>query len=174
MTLSSRVHGDTRRSTLQRYFPLCILLVLLWISACSHRVVQVDEQPPVRPVPQIEKQLRHAAAQWARTPHRLGGMDHSGIDCSGLVKVLYRDIFNWYLPRTSRQQAKQGVAVQPKQLTAGDLIFFKPPDKGSHVGIYLSRGQFLHVSTRRGVMISDLTEKYWRNSYWKARRILPL
>lgn len=173
MTLSFIVHGDTRRLILQRYTPLCVILALFWINACSQSAVQRTAHPPVKRGAQVEQRLRQAASQWAHTPHRLGGLDRRGVDCSGLVKVLYKDIFNVPLPRTSSQQAKQGMAVKQKQLTAGDLVFFKPPDKGSHVGIYLSKGQFLHVTTRRGVIVSDLKEHYWRNSYWTARRVLP-
>ena len=40
-----------------------------------------------------------------------------------------------------------------------------------HVGIYLDHGQFMHASTRRGVMISALSDGYWRQRFWQARRV---
>ena len=155
------------------YGYLCALLAAWWVCGCSTTPVQTNVSSPVRKEVVVEQQLRRAAREWDRTPHRMGGLDHNGIDCSGLVKVLYRDLFNVPLPRSSRQQVRQGVAVGQQRLTAGDLVFFKPPHKDNHVGIYLGDGQFLHVSTRRGVMVSHIKEKYWRNSYWTARRILP-
>ncbi len=120
----------------------------------------------------VEFKLRQAAGQWYRTPHRLGGLDRRGIDCSGLVKVLYDDLFHIDLPRSTRLQARLGMAVASGQWTAGDLLFFKPENKGRHVGIYLANREFLHATTHRGVIVSDLSEPYWRNSYWKARRVL--
>jgi cell wall-associated NlpC family hydrolase len=132
---------------------------------------------PVRPAAdsphaEVEYKLRQAARQWLRTPHRLGGLDRRGIDCSGLVKVLYGDLFQLDLPRTSRLQARKGKAVASGAWIAGDLLFFKPDNKGSHVGIYLTDREFLHATTRRGVIVSNMSEPYWRECYWKARRVL--
>ena len=120
----------------------------------------------------VEFKLRQAAKQWHRTPHRLGGFDRRGIDCSGLVKVLYDDLFHINLPRTSKQQVRCGAAIESGGWAAGDLLFFRPADKGSHVGIYLADREFLHATIKRGVTISRLSEPYWQKSYWKARRIL--
>lgn len=129
--------------------------------------------PPAEPTNEtIEFKLRRAASRWLRTPHRLGGLDRRGIDCSGLVKVLYDDLFQVDLPRTTYLQAKRGVTVPDGKWTAGDLIFFRPAQKGSHVGIYLANREFLHATVKRGVIISRLSESYWRDSYWKARRVL--
>jgi len=61
--------------------------------------------------------------------------------------------------------------VPRDELRAGDLVFFNTEFKGRHVGIYLEEGRFLHVSTKRGVMISSLGEDYWRERYWQSRRV---
>jgi cell wall-associated NlpC family hydrolase len=149
---------------------LCsVILTAFILSGCG--------AAPVRPAKNrthadIEYKLRQAARQWLRTPHRLGGLDRRGIDCSGLVKVLYIDLFKINLPRTTRLQVRKGRAVASGKWIAGDLVFFKPDNKGSHVGIYLADREFLHASTRRGVMVSKLSEPYWRQCYWKARRVL--
>jgi cell wall-associated NlpC family hydrolase len=52
-------------------------------------------------------------------------------------------------------------------------VFFKPPGKKDHVGIYLGRGEFVHTSSRRGVTVSRIALSYWQKHYWTARRILP-
>ena len=120
----------------------------------------------------IEYKLRQAARQWHHTPHQWGGLDRHGIDCSGLVKVLYDDLFQIDLPRSTRLQVRKGRAVASGQWIAGDLLFFRPNKKGGHVGIYLADREFLHATTRRGVIVSSLSEPYWQKSYWKARRVL--
>jgi len=102
----------------------------------------------------------------------MGGTDLNGVDCSGLVQRIYQDIFGIQMPRTARQQAARGVGVGRQALAPGDLVFFRPPGKKDHVGIYLGQGEFVHTSAKRGVTISRMELDYWRKYYWKARRIL--
>ena len=56
-------------------------------------------------------------------------------------------------------------------LQAGDLVFFKTGILGKHVGIYVQGGEFLHASTTKGVMVSNLSDPYWSSHYWKTVRI---
>ncbi len=120
----------------------------------------------------VEESLRRAARDWEGTPHRLGGLDHGGIDCSGLVVRIYADLFGRRLPRTTWALARSGRPADWRRLTPGDLVLFRPPGDKPHVGIYLGRNEFVHASTNRGVMISRLDTRYWRQSFWTARRVL--
>jgi cell wall-associated NlpC family hydrolase len=120
----------------------------------------------------LEQRLRTEVNQWQGTPHRMGGASRRGIDCSGFVQRLYRDLFDRRIPRSTALQVQSGRPVGKKQLRTGDLVFFKVPDKGRHVGIYLGEAEFAHASTSRGVIISSLEDPYWRWAYWKARRYL--
>ena len=122
---------------------------------------------------QTEKVLRTEIRSWLGTPHRMGGMSRRGIDCSGLVVSLYRDLFDMQLPRTTRAQMRSGRWVARSNLVPGDLVFFKPATKTHHVGIYLGKGEFVHTSTRKGVMISRLDDDFWRSCYLTGRRLLP-
>lgn len=121
---------------------------------------------------EIEKRLREEYRQWMGTRHRLGGTGSRGIDCSGFVKAVYRDVFNIDLPRTTLAQVKAGKSVPPGELRAGDLVFFKPPSYPRHVGIYLSDSEFVHASKNKGVTLSKIDQYYWGKYYWTARRIL--
>jgi cell wall-associated NlpC family hydrolase len=102
----------------------------------------------------------------------MGGTTRRGIDCSGFVQRLYRDIFALRIPRSTTLQVKSGRSIDIDQLRAGDLVFFRIPRKKGHVGIYLGRAEFAHASTTRGVTVSSLHEPFWRQSYWTARRYL--
>ena len=106
---------------------------------------------------------------WHGTPYRIGGLNRSGIDCSGFVQVTYRDLFGIQLPRTTDQQLTIGQHISRAKLQPGDLIFFR---NGRHVGIYLEDHKFLHASTTRGVMISSLKNSYWSRHYWRAISVL--
>jgi len=120
-----------------------------------------------------ERRILDEYKQWLGTRHKMGGTGSGGIDCSGFVKVVYRNAFNVELPRTTKEQARLGKPVSFKKIQPGDLVFFKPPTYARHVGIYLSQSQFVHASKTKGVTVSRIDAPYWRKNYWTARRILP-
>ena len=118
--------------------------------------------------------LRTAIQPWLGTPHRMGGLSRRGIDCSGLVVVLYDDLFDMRLPRTTTALMRKGRRMEKRNLAAGDLVFFKPATKFHHVGIYLGHGEFVHTSTSSGVMLSRMDDDFWRQCYLTSRRLLPV
>ncbi|MFQ1022373.1 C40 family peptidase [Avibacterium paragallinarum] len=117
--------------------------------------------------------LSEQQREWRGTPYRLGGQSRRGIDCSGFVQKTFLERFNIHLPRTTKEQVKQGVKVAKKDIQTGDLVFFKTGrgPNGYHVGIYVKDGQFLHASTKGGVIYSSLNSPYWTRTYWQARRM---
>ena len=110
--------------------------------------------------------------QWAGTPYVFGGEGREGIDCSALMQHVFREQFNYTLPRTASEQMKKGRRISRAALKPGDLVFFKPARRSHHVGIYLGNGLFMHASSSQGVMISELSSKYWSRRYIQARRPL--
>lgn len=113
------------------------------------------------------KNLYFMIDEWMGTPHRLGGMDKRGVDCSGFVTLLYDKIYGKELPRTSRDMADNVKKKYENQLKEGDLVFFSFGGRNiDHVGIYLHNGKFVHVSTRKGVIISNLSDS-WYYKYFK-------
>ncbi len=121
---------------------------------------------------EIEKRIRDEFMRWEGTQHSLGGTDQNGIDCSGFVQAIYKKIFNIVLPRTTKEQVKEGIYISRDELKAGDLVFFKPPTYPRHVGIFLSGNEFVHASKSKGVIISKIDPYYWGKCYWTGRRIL--
>ncbi|MCE8019519.1 glycoside hydrolase [Halomonas sp. MCCC 1A11036] len=110
--------------------------------------------------------------RWAGTPYRIGGTGRNGIDCSALVQNVFSETFRLQLPRSTSEQVREGTQVSRDELQVGDLVFFRPPGRYDHVGIYVGDGYFLHASTSQGVMLSELDSNYWRRYYWQARRTL--
>ncbi len=106
-------------------------------------------------------------------PYRFGGNGRSGIDCSGFVQRVYRE-FAIDLPRSAREQYSLGAPVERNQLQQGDLVFFRTYAKyPSHVGIYLGDNKMVHASTRsRKVIISDITQAYYKKRYIGAKRLV--
>ncbi|WP_235609995.1 C40 family peptidase [Blattabacterium sp. (Cryptocercus kyebangensis)] len=121
--------------------------------------------------------LIEEAKNYMYTPYRYGGNTKNGIDCSALIKNVFAS-YKISLPRISSNQAKKGFLVPKKYIEKGDLLFFatgKFRKKINHVGmvIHISHNNifFIHASTS-GVLISRLYQKYWKNRFITARRIL--
>jgi cell wall-associated NlpC family hydrolase len=112
------------------------------------------------------------AEEFIGTPYRSGGTNTNGVDCSGLTFAVYREI-GVRLPRTSHEQARAGTHIDRDELRPGDLVFFGSGSSINHVGIYADDGEFIHASTRsRSVRFDRLDNKYFRNRYIGARRVL--
>ncbi len=120
----------------------------------------------------VYQRLHQQYTRWKGTPYELGGLNKSGIDCSGFVHVTFREAFGLQLPRTTEDLAESGRHIDKQKLAVGDLVFFKTGISKRHVGIYIGDAQFIHASTSRGVMKSSLRNPYWSQHYWKSTRLL--
>lgn len=106
---------------------------------------------------------------WMGVPHRSGGMDKNGIDCSGFTSLLQKEIYNRPLPRIARQMAEKVKRKFEEELQEGDLVFFDfDGQKFSHVGVYLHNNKFVHASTSKGVIISDLRDPWYYKYFSRA------
>lgn len=110
------------------------------------------------------------------TVHRMGRTTPSGLDCSGMVMLVHSK-FGVELPHSSQEQARYGrILPKGEELQKGDLVFFHSTYTTSrlvtHSGIYLGDGRFVHTSSSRGVMISDMDGSgYWSEHYLFATRL---
>lgn len=118
-------------------------------------------------------QAARIALDYLGVKYRLGGMSReTGMDCSGFVKTVYA-LCDIDLPRTSRDQFRQGRAVERGELTAGDLVFFGLNNRVNHVGIYLAEGMFIHAPRSREIIrISNLGERSFLRRFLGGRRLL--
>ena len=121
--------------------------------------------------PELRSKIIESALSWAGTPYLYGGESRAGVDCSALVQMVYQK-YGVTLPRSSRDQYRQGVGIAQNELLPGDLVFFSTNGPGaSHVGIYLGDNRFISA-TKRKVEIQALDDKYWTNTYHGSRRVL--
>lgn len=120
----------------------------------------------------IKRELKKEVSAWLGTPYRYGGDSRSGVDCSGFVHAIFLSVYDIQLPRTSKEIYRACTAVDIKKIREGDLVFFNYTGKGvSHVGIYLGNGKYVHASTQKGVVISDLNNAYTRKNFIGCGRI---
>jgi cell wall-associated NlpC family hydrolase len=111
-------------------------------------------------------------ADWLGTRHVLGKCSKSGVDCSCFVKLLFDEVYQKTIPRTASEMHDVSKRLEKRALSEGDLVFFNiKSHKASHVGVYLKDGWFAHVSTSKGVMINNLSEKYYAQYYLGGGRL---
>lgn len=109
---------------------------------------------------------------WYETPYKYGGCSKDGVDCSNFASVIYREIYKKQLTGSSASIFNQCNPIQKDELQEGDLLFFKIESNTiSHIGVYLQNNKFVHATTKKGVMINDLDETYYKKYFFKAGRM---
>ncbi len=144
---------------------ICFFIISCIAFACTHADHHKFQSAD------IEQQLRNEIRHWKYTPYQWGGDSRKGTDCSGLVMSVYKYVFGIRLPRSTNDQIRTGTYVSQRKLQAGDLVFFMLPEKIRHVGIYLGKGEFVHTSSSKNVIISHIGDAYWHSTYETSRRI---
>lgn len=116
-----------------------------------------------------------AARKYLGVPYRSGGSTLRGMDCSGLVFRAAIDGPGLSVPRTVQALSDRARHVPDSAIEPGDLLFFNTTGRISHVGIYIGNNRFIHAASEgpsTGVIISELSESYWKRTYRFAGSIL--
>ena len=113
-------------------------------------------------------------AEYFAIPYRDGGRDHDGVDCYGLVVLVYREQFGVEIApfefvdrETAGLQAIWSADVESKwrriadhEVSAGDVVEIRLGDR-PHCGIMLDRNKMLHARQAAGVSIEPISKGYW-------------
>lgn len=159
-------------------------MLLLSLGACSSvrrnhtshgKRPQTSVQIDTHKLEKTQRTIVEEAMSWLGTPYRYAGEEKGkGADCSGMVMKVFDDCLGWKLPRNSAKQAEFCEALDFDEVKPGDLVFFatgKDPDRVSHVGIMLDDCHFIHASSSKGVVISDVTTNYYTRTFMMYGRI---
>ncbi|MCA1773760.1 MAG: C40 family peptidase [Halomonas sp.] len=148
------------------------LFILMMLSGCAGRDTALDERLDDAQGLSMERAMILCHAQQALgTPYRFGGNSPDGLDCSGLVEMVYQAA-GISVPRTADQQFRQlPTAEAPRP---GDLLFFGSRQKATHVGIYRGQGQMIHApGSGREVVSVPLDIDYWQQRFLGAASPAP-
>lgn len=154
-----------------------IYLIMGLFLILSIESAQAQSKRKKRKIAQINTVIK-TAESYKGTPYQYGGVNQSGIDCSALIQNSFSNA-GFYIPRTSKEQSKYGKKVGWNRLKPGDVVFFKFKEKRNkwyHSGLITSVDKdhiyFIHASTSRGVVQSDLNMDYYRSNVKTFRRVI--
>lgn len=127
------------------------------------------------PKPLTIEESIELAKRFLGLPYLWGGRSSFGFDCSGFTQMLVR-ARGINMPRDADQQAawKGVIAVDRKDLQAGDLLFFgSSPKNITHTAMYIGDGQFIQATTNDHpvVQISRLEDEPWTHFLVACRRV---
>lgn len=111
------------------------------------------------------------ASSYLGSRYVLGGTSHSGIDCSGLVMMVYDQFgFGRYLDsHLAGHQARAipGVRTRVSNLRPGDLVCW---NDGSHIAIYAGGGQIIEAANER---VGTVRRRLWSSDVFGIALRLP-
>lgn len=167
---------------MKKTLPYIPIILILSLSSCRSVTPKLDYKALARASVRLgvdinledNHKLYLEAAKWMGTPYRAGGDSKRGTDCSGMTAQIYKKVYHIKLSRSTDGQKKESNKIPKRKLHEGDLVFFTSSRSGrkvAHVGIYLKEGKFIHASTSRGVIVSQLKEPYYTKHWISGGRI---
>jgi LysM repeat protein len=103
-------------------------------------------------------------------PYVWGGSTTSGFDCSGFIYYVANQSGKKIGRYSAAGYYDRSYYVDQPQI--GDLVFFANTYKKgiSHVGFYIGNNQFIHANSSNGVMISSLSNSYYKQHFEAFKR----
>lgn len=144
------------------------LILIFLLSGCAAKKISPHIYPQTDPA--IRGQIIMQAIELLGKPYRGGAKGPESFDCSGLVHFVYRNN-GLLLPPVVESLLTIGSEIENNDVQPGDLVFFRIK-RNHHVGIMINTRQFIHASTKRGVVIDDVNLKYWKDHFLSFRSII--
>jgi cell wall-associated NlpC family hydrolase len=134
----------------------------------------------------------HWSRDFVGLPWRLAGRSRDGVDCWGLLWLIYRDVLGIeiisYARETLDAPERQQIAslmagelvkspwrdVRPGQEREFDMAVFKRAGIDSHVGIVIGPGRMLHITHDAESCIDRFDQGRWQPKFLGLRRHIDL
>ncbi|MFH2013824.1 MAG: NlpC/P60 family protein [Patescibacteria group bacterium] len=120
--------------------------------------------------------LSNSLTKYLCIPFEAGGRDYQGIDCFGLVKLIYKEFLDINIPDTEKLPGNivgiqnelknfSNLFIKVKDPEPFDIILCResPSSKNiNHIALFLTSGKGIHAVEGQGVVV----EKFIRNPYY--------
>lgn len=169
--------------TFKEIRPLLFILIILSLTSCgtsrqmNNKINSLSVQTGLKLDKHDNLKLYEESVKWLGTPHCSRNRNRDCFDCSGLVAHIYSIVYGKNIGRSSNEMLTNYCHKKAKRsLKEGDLVFFNTSEKSrtkqaNHVGIYLKEGAFIHTSTSKGVIISNLDEPYYMKTWLSGGKV---
>ena len=114
--------------------------------------------------------------EYVGLPYKAKGRDRDGLDCWGLVRLVYQEQYNTILPSFAEVYEQKDHQKQAELLAmhregwektstpvTGDVVLFRINGSESHVGIVTNPTYFLHVRDGQNAVIESLNSVIWKH-----------
>lgn len=123
----------------------------------------------------------HWSSKYLGLPWKIGGRDRDGIDCYGLVAMIYRDelgieidsLTGAYASEDERaliasvvagqKDAGAWVPVEPGHEQEFDCVMFRYAGHESHIGVVVEKGRMIHQLLGRRSAVEPYGAGFWAN-----------
>ena len=144
------------------------------------QALKVSYQKPAPVMMSLPAKVVRDSLSFLGVPYVHAGDSRTGMDCSGLVYRVFFETMGVRLPRGVEGLYRTS-APAPSPLHIGDLLFFDTTDRirpsmPAHVGVYVGQGRMVHAASdgpKTGVIVSSMTDPYYRDRFIGARRVVP-
>jgi hypothetical protein len=171
--------------TLNQFFPILIGSSLPTLVNGQMQVGQQQFRYNGHAINTREKPSRslitEQAMMYLNAPYQWGGRSPFGIDCSGLVQIVFKQA-GVKLRRDAREQAMQGETISfVTESLPGDIAFFDNDEQNIvHTGILLGDNRIIHASGKvridaidhHGIFNYEI--KRYTHKLRLIKRVLPL
>lgn len=133
----------------------------------------------------------HWSADYIGLPFADRGRDRSGVDCWGLVRLVYGEMLGLHLPSYEEAYASVSERAEIAALLTGacrgprwtlvasgearafDVVLFAARGRPLHVGVTVAHGEMLHVSAGHDSRIERYLGGAWLPRFLGHHRYVP-
>jgi predicted phage tail protein len=114
--------------------------------------------------------------EYVGIPYKAKGRDKTGLDCWGLVRLVYKEQYDTLLPSFAevyeqKEHNKQAELIamhkegweKTSHPATGDVVLFRINGSESHVGVVTNPSYFLHVREGQDAVIEKLDSVIWKH-----------
>jgi len=107
------------------------------------------------------------------------GRTKEGVDCWGLVRLIYKEQFNIELPsyddeyksshniretqEAINEHAKEWIPITKELVSPGDVVVLRLSGYPTHVGMVIEKNKMLHIIDGTDAVIENYTGRLWEH-----------